>query len=284
MYPGLVASLRRSVGVNGAPAGAPAGAALSGSVAGEIVYPKAVEAFLSTTGRPPCFQSARARKSTAAAAAMETNYTSAGSGGSSSPARTSCRCYEGTPGTLSGRTHDPREALEALRPASRTPPQHRLHRTDSPPPGESSRSSHGGSESTGVKSSEQGGADDYDGGGKEPAAVMAVPTDPLGAVLLLCEVLRGEDRVSAAGAVGPRLQRECCGWVLDHLAALFPGWVETAACAGDAVGALRASGQGVASALCDEVATALGLFVCRRAVNGEFQEAQARLGARRVLT
>lgn len=282
MYPGLVASLRRSVGVDGAPAGAPAGAALSGSVAGEIVYPKAVEAFLSTTGRPPCFQSARARKSTAAAA-METNYTSAGSG-SSSPARTSCRCYEGTSGTLSGRTHDPREALEALRPASRTPPQHHLHRTDSPPPGESSRSSHGGSESTGVKSSEQGGADDCDGGGKEPAAVMAVPTDPLGAVLLLCEVLRGEGRVSAAGAVGPRLQRECCGWVLDHLAALFPGWVETAACAGDTVGALRASGQGVASALCDEVATALGLFVCRRAVDGEFQEAQARLGARRVLT
>lgn len=115
--------------------------------------------------------------------------------------------------------------------------------------------------------------------------VVAVPADPLGAVLLLCEVLRGEERVSAAGAVGPTLQRECCGWVLDHLAALFPGWVETAACAGGAVDAVRgATGQGLASALCGEVATALGVFVCRRALNGEFQEAQARLRARSSLT
>lgn len=274
---------------------------LSGSVAGEIIYPKAVEAFLSTTDRPPCWQNAGGRISTTAARAVETNSTgnsSAGSSGSrrsssSPPPEISCRCYERTAGELNGRRHDPREALEALRPASRSPPQH-VHRAGSNP-GKTSRSNgrHGdgsarpGSEGKGV-------VDGGDGGSEEQKTVEEVAVDPLGAVLLLCEVLRGEERLSAAGAVGPRLQREFCGWVLDHLAALFPGWVETASSSsssagdgdgdgdGDATDG-RASGRGVAaSVLCDEVATALGLFVCRRARSGEFQEAQARLGARGV--
>lgn len=301
MYPGLVASLRENDGVDGdgdgARTGSPAGVSLSsssssslslslsGSVAGEIIYPKAVEAFLSTTDRPPCSKSASGRILTAAAA-MKTSSTSTStstSNGSSSPVQRSCRCYEetGTTGDLSGRCHDPREALEALRPASRSPP-HPPHRTDSTP-GDSSRGNHGRGGSGEPGSSGKGGADDSDVGSGEPA--MAVAVDPLGAVLLLCEVLRSEERVSAVGAVGPRLQRECCGWVLDHLAALFPDWIEAASTAGDVVDADagRSSGQGLASALCDEIATALGLFVYRRALNGEFQEAQARLGARRVV-
>lgn len=313
MYPGLVASLCDKDGVDGvdgglspAEAGAGAGAALSGSVAGSIIYPKAVEAFLSNTDRPPCCQGAGGRVLTAAAAAaaLETNPTCNGSAGSRSsaaagPPPISCRCYEGTTGELSGRSHDPQEALEALRPASRSPPQ-QLRRTDSNP-GKSSRTSHGGDASTRPgsagkgKGKGEGGVDNGGSESEEPATTTmtteAVDVDPLGAVLLLCEVLRSEGRVSAAAeAVGPRLrlQRECCGWVLDHLAALFPGWVDTASvsAAGDFVGAATdaraASAQGVAPALCDEVATALGLFVCRRALNGEFQEAQVRQGKARL--
>eukprot|EP00752_Nemacystus_decipiens_P009138 g8162.t1 len=281
VYPGLVASPRENVGVDGAPAGGPAGAALSGSVAGEIIYPKAVEAFLSTTDRPPCFESPGDRIPTAAAATatMETNSTrisSRSSSGSSHQAQTSCRCYEGMAGALSGWSHDPRQALEALRPATRSPLPPQLRRTD-PTPEKSSRVGHSGDGSAAAGLSGHGGADDSDSGGGEPATATATAVDPLGAVLLLCEVLRGGDRVSAAGAVGPTLQRECCGWVLDHLAALFPGWVETASCAGDAVDVGRSSGQGVALALCDEVATALGLFVCHRALTGEFEEAQVQL-------
>lgn len=297
-------SLREKDGVGGvggglSPAGAAAGVALSlsGSVAGEIIYPKAVEAFLSTTDRPPCCQSAGGGIFTAPAAeTAETNSTVESNGSASNRSSAaaglppiSCRCYEGTTGKLSGRRHDPREALEALRPASRSPPQ-QLHLTGANP-GKSGRSHGGGQDaSAGPGFSGRGGVDDVEGGSEEePPTMPEVAVDPLGAVLLLCEVLRGEERVSAVEAVGPTLRRECCGWVLDHLAALFPGWVDAASSASAAGGAVDAatdvwaSGQGVASALCDEVATALGLFACRRALNGEFREAQARLGARGVL-
>ncbi|CAM9884361.1 unnamed protein product [Pylaiella littoralis] len=305
VYPGLLASLRVKNGVDYAGAAGAAGVGFPGGVAGGIIYPKAVEAFLSTTDRPPCCQSAdvcRDGGGASAAAATEVEANSAGgngcaagvsatraAAGATAAATTarmaagtgSCRCYEQTTGAFAGRKHDPWEALDALRPANRLP----LPWTD-PNRGRNSKS-HGenASGAGGIPAGGTGGADncgsDADGGEGPKVSSSAAAVDPLGAVLLLCEVLRREGWVSAAAAVAaPRLRRECCGWMLDHLAALFPNWVEVESfSAGDpgAAADVRNSEHGVAAALCDEVAAALGLFVSRQALNGEFQEAQVQL-------
>ncbi|CAB1100640.1 unnamed protein product [Ectocarpus sp. CCAP 1310/34] len=264
VYPGLLASLRARDVVGD-------DATTTGGVAGCIIYPKAVEAFLSTTDEPPCCQSGVSAigHGENASRSPPTNSRKASplvdAGGSSCAAfssagrvaerernlRRSCRCYEGaTTGPLSGQRHDPWEALEALRPPNRPP-------LITDPTRTSSRSS----DSSTATDDSRDAAHDLQ---SSPAV------DPLGAVLLLCEFLRrGYGAAPAAGgARGPR-RETCCAWVLDHLAALFPGWVDSAAGGG---------GQGGASAaLAGEVSATLGVVVCRRAMDGEFQEAQVQL-------
>ncbi|CAN0162492.1 unnamed protein product, partial [Ectocarpus sp. 13 AM-2016] len=260
VYPGLLASLRARdiIGDD---------ATTAGGVAGCIIYPKAVEAFLSTTDEPPCCQSGvsatgrgeNGSRSPPTSSREDSPLVNAG--GSSCVAfssaggvaerernlRRSCRCYEGTTtGPLSGRRHDPWEALEALRPPNRPPLVTDPTRTND----------------LSIAT------DDSCDAAHELESSPAV--DPLGAVLLLCEFLRrGYGAAPAAGgAQGPR-REACCAWVLDHLAALFPSWVDSAAAAG---------GQGgTSAALTGEVSATLGVVVCRRAMDGEFQEAQVQL-------
>ncbi|CAM9669000.1 unnamed protein product, partial [Scytosiphon promiscuus] len=305
-YPGLLAC-RRAQEEADAGAAAPTGAdsaAVSGGVAGGIIYPKAVEAFFSTTNRLPCCQSADAgpipddvttaegAEASGEAARMAGRGGARGErrtgGGVLRAARVSCRCYEGSAGPFSGRRHDPWEALEALRPTGRAPA------TQTPPPPPSSTSRAGDSTEGSLHnhvearvdpgSNVEGGGVDGGGGGSGDTLTAV---EPLGAVLLLCEVLRRSDGrwMSSAEPAPPTILRRrerCCAWVLDHLAALFPGWVEVASAATDAGASAsaaleHASGRGAAFALCDEVASALGLFVCRRALDGEFQQAQVQL-------
>ncbi|CAN0345817.1 unnamed protein product [Ectocarpus sp. 12 AP-2014] len=245
VYPGLLASLRARDVVGD-------DATTAGGVAGCIIYPKAAEAFLSTTAEPPCCQSgvsATGRGENGSRSPPSSSRKASplvDAGGSSCAAfssaggvaerernlRRSCRCYEGTTtGPLSGRRHDPWEALEALRPPNRPP-------LITDPTRTSSRSN---DSSTAT--------DDSRDAAHELESSPAV--DPLGAVLLLCEFLRrGYGAATAAGgARGPR-REACCAWVLDHLAALFPGWVDSAAAAG---------GQGgTSAALTGEVSRRLG--------------------------
>lgn len=270
MYPGLLASLHAQDSDG-------AGTALSGGVAGGIIYPKAAEAFLSTTDRPPCCQTASAAAAIGGVSSAASVPNANGARDAAAPtAPASCRCYEGgeAGGGLSGRRHDPCEALEALRPACRPPPPPPQQTRNGADRGNGGRG-RGGAAGVGTGSAGTGGVNDD---GERPSTAAAA-VDPLGAVLLLCEFLRGEERASAAAAVGPGLRRECCGWVLDHLAALCPGWVETASASSSAAGAgvdAGASGEELPAALCDEVSTALGSFVSRRALNGEFRRAQVR--------
>ncbi|CAM9720756.1 unnamed protein product [Ectocarpus sp. 6 AP-2014] len=272
VYPGLLASLRARDFVGD-------DAATAGGVAGCIIYPKAVEAFLSTTDEPPCCQSgvSATGRGENGSRSPPTSSKKAGplvdAGGSSCAAfssaggaaerernlRRSCRCYEGTTtGPLSGRRHDRWEALEALRPTPNRPPPNRP-----PPIADPTRTSSRSSDASAA-------TDDSRDAVHEPESSPAV--DPLGAVLLLCEFLRRGygTALAAGGARGPR-REACCAWVLEHLAALFPGWVDSAAAGGG-------GGQGgAAAALTGEVSATLGVFVCRRAMDGEFQEAQVQL-------
>lgn len=158
-----------------------------------------------------------------------------------------------------GRRHDPWGALEALRPA--TLPTRQERNTGG---GEGDSIDDGGA-GEGGRGCQGGGALEDTGG-----------VDPVGAVLLLCEALGCEGRLAIE--VSARLD-QCCGWILDHLAALFPSWVEAAAVASAGTGPASKDiilGEGVATALCAEAAAALGLFVIRRALRGEFEEAQVR--------
>lgn len=267
-----------------------------------LVYPRTTEAFLSTAGPPPCFQrgggsggggdggggrAVEGAKKVAAGApvpgAAEPGDARVGAGRKSNSGSgdvaggawlgegreegCGCRCYEGGPSEGGGAgektsalerrgRHDPWEALEALRPK-----EHVL--ADS-----------SGGRTTGL------GEVDKDGGGDGGGNAEAGAADAVGAVLLLCEALRSEGVLSES--VTSRLS-ECCGWVLSHLAALFPGWVESASAAamqtGDARAPMEEARQeqlDLAVALCDEAATALGAFVSRRALSGEFDEAQVR--------
>lgn len=289
-----------------------------------------MDAFLSTIDRPPCGPSVTPLAATAArtgakggvsegrertssgggatnnvraAEGAEAAARAAGRAGSARPSEpsVSCRCYEGAAGPFPGRRHDPWEGLEALRPPGR-------RRPPPTPPRPSSRtggSTEGGLKGRGGENGDQGseaeggdagrdggsssgggagGGSDVEGGGRSTAV------DPLGAVLLLCEVLRRSEgrwtstSTPASPSILRRRERCCCAWVLDHLAALFPGWVEAASVADAAPGTAASAdhagvaGRELASALCNEVAIALGLFVCRRALSGEFQEAQVRRG------
>ncbi|CAM9538538.1 unnamed protein product, partial [Hapterophycus canaliculatus] len=324
-YPGLLASRRAQDGAGargGSSVTASGSVAATAGVAGGIIYPKAVESFLSTTDRPPCCPSAGAGAARPVATAARTgandgvavsgepagdvtdNVLAAEEAGTAGAAAAtaariaerrgaastrrsdaeppvSCRCYEGAAaGPFSGRRHDPWEALEALRPPGRGPSP----RTPSPPPPPTPSSRTG--DLTNETLDNCGRINpDPGGGGKSPAV------DPLGAVLLLCEVLsRGYGRwISPAAPEAPMILRRregcCCAWLLDHLAALFPGSVEVApatdvapsvaACAFAAPGSVL--GREAASDLCNTVAVALGLFVSRRALDGENQEAQVQL-------
>lgn len=103
----------------------------------------------------------------------------------------------------------------------------------------------------------------------------------LGSVLLLCRALRSEARVS--DEVDAKL-RESCGWVTGYLGKLFVGWLEAAStlCESDAgkdeVGACEKD-LDVATALSGEVSSALGTYVTGRARRGDVEEAQVREGA-----
>lgn len=299
---------------------------LSGVVAG-LVYPRAAEAFLSTAEPPPCHHQPFAI----------TPSGSSSSGSSSSGSSGVCRCYErgvaeeGEGGVRAGveaglsssssersRRHEPWEALEALRPTRLAPSPQTGHSTTDAVAAAASEAPGAGLGSAAGRSGEDirdSGATSCNEGEEGPRAV-----DSLGAVLLLCEVLRceGEGRRVLSHSITSRLP-ECCGWVSDHLAALFPAWVEEAvtdsaaeaAAAGlknkgavEGVGQAAANatskqpllsastagaeataaGGEIAVALCDEASTALGLFVSRQALNGEFEEAQVReIGRKRAV-
>lgn len=282
------------------------------------VYPQAKEAFLSLVGPPPCSETAAsngphpmAAGSTAPIAAVKGTEGGAlvapscagpetiGGVGAGSEAQGAgvrgaggggdCTCYEGGVVAREGdetasksaaaaavQRHDPWEALEALRPPKAIVKAKEPRSTDS--------SVRSGAHVAGASELDRG------RGGGDPGA----GADPLGSALLLCETLRFEGRL--AEALPPRLA-ECCGWVLDHTAALFPGWVDAAigasgtaagagrggSAGGSPVAAATAGGGGsvggegvVAAALFDDAAAAIGACVSRRALNGEFEEAQVR--------
>lgn len=178
-----------------------------------------------------------------------------------------CRCFESSSNGGEGvplrlRQHDPWECLEALRPGR--------------PPGES-RS--GGATEKSRANVRNGAADEEDRSGRSNGGRLPVE-DTVGAVLLLSEALRSKEKLS--GTVSSRLF-ECCAWVLDHLAALFPIWVEAATAGsgmdggqGGSSGGDVFAGDSMAVALCDEAGITLGLFVARRAMTGNFEGAQVR--------
>lgn len=238
------------------------------SVVAIAVFPRAMEAFLSLIGSPPCRASEEAEARTKAMeqatgargpgthesdSASGYAYSRSGRVGEAAEETSeSCRCYRnggtGSAGAAAGEPtesagHDPWEALEALRPRP----------VRLPPVGDPTRS-------------------------PEDSLCDDMP-DPLGAALLLCEALRSEERLSAA--VVTRLG-QCCGWVLEYLASLVPGWVEAAS---DLIGQdLEGNGISgeestqkhlrVVAALCNDIAVALAVYFTHRALEGDIEEAQ----------
>lgn len=281
VYPGFE-SLTSREAKNAGSRGSPATPSLARVVA-DVVYPRAVEALLSAAGPPPCCPGecrCGVEKKTegglgseesppapgvavsAESADVENGVGRAGEGGSEGISGCDCcRCYhssdsemaEEEDGSLGGsrrrqrrQHHDPSEALEALHPGQ--PPQPAPH-------------------------ANSGGL-----GGSEGASGVGVPSErfSLGAILLLCEAVRCEE-TRLSKSVSLRLG-EYCRWMLDHLSITFPSWVETAAArnragvGGD--GSSWSERERVVRALCQEAAAALGCYVSRRAVQGDFEEAQ----------
>lgn len=253
IYPGVVA--HQSAGKNAsASTGASPASSLPAVVAGRL-YPQTKEAFLSICGPLPCFV-----------------HRAGGGSISTEPevSESTCRCFEssskpgknGGEGLPSRQRHDPWESVEALRPVR--------------PPGES-RS--GGTAEISRSNVRNGAAEEENGSGGSNGDRLPVE-DTVGAVLLLCEALRSKGKLSRT--VSSRLL-ECCAWVLDHLAALFPGWVEAATAGsgldggvGGSTGSDAFEGDTMAAILCNEAGIALGLFVARRAMTGDFEGAQVR--------
>lgn len=242
VYPGVVA--HRSAGKHtSASAGASPASSLPAVVAGRL-YPQTKEAFLSICGPPPCFVHRAGSIPTEPEVSEST-----------------CRCFESSSNEGEGvplrRGHDPWEALEALHPVR--------------PSGES-RS--GGTTEKSRANIRNGAADEEDESGGSNGDRLPVE-DTVGAVLLLSEALRSKGKLSRT--VSSRLL-ECCAWVLDHLAALFPSWVEAATDGGvgGSSGGDVFTGDSMAVVLCDEAGITLGLFVARRAMTGDFEGAQVR--------
>lgn len=287
VYPGLDSLSLREARKSGS-RGPPAPSSLAGIVA-DVVYPRVVEALLSAAGPSPCCPGERrcgaekkaavglvseessaapgAATVSAAAADVPSDVGGVAGGRGISGGDGYCRCYPSADSEVAeerakrggskrrqrGQHHDPWEALEALRPAQ--PPQ--------PPP-----SSSGGA----------GGSGGASGAGTAPSESFS-----LGAVLLLCEVLRCEE-IRLSKSTSLRVG-ECCAWMLDHLSFIFSTWVETAAAVPNAAGAGEEGSswrerERVVRALCQEAASALGCYVSRRAVQGGFEAAQVGRGDR----
>lgn len=300
------------------------------TVTARAVYPKAAEAFLSTVDTPPCMPHGVSAARTRVARADDASKANGKSNSSSDAERTgfrreaehACMCYAGgametnngsekmlSPSSpRARRRHDPWEALDALRPPRLSPLPRRIHRGFA-----ATRGDTGDGQAKDSTDALRSGSDRRDRNNAEEGGDIAVgppivrdakneDVDPLGAILLLCEAMQCEGRFSDAMSAG---LPECCGWVLDHLATLFPDWVE-AAVAGPANGEERrpecggdktrgsplaeaktsaidsaddVAGDGAVAVIFHKIAMALGSLVSRRAQHGEFEEAQ--VGMRR---
>lgn len=231
------------------------------------VFPRAVEAFLSILAPAPCHGDD----------SRPGNTGPRGEGAEGGSASCPCfafgdaRCPSGTaparPTEPMG--HDPWDALEALRP-TRPPGKEFLPGRQ---PGGGGLPSPGRDAPPDPLRRDSGGAGAGDG---------SAHPESLGAALLLCEVLRAQERLSET--VAARLDL-CCAWALEHVAGLFVGWVETAsASAGrererdpEAGGESKSDVElAVAAALCDAVATSLAARLTRLGLGGQMEEAQVR--------
>lgn len=274
---------------------------LAGVVAG-VVYPRAVEAFLAALGPAPCAAgdsdgaTPRNAEHVLSTAVADSHGDSGAADGVVHNKKQSsvsydkdgevvCRCYEGIAevGVEEGeksraagrykrrrRQHDACEALEALR-----HPAQLLRQQWAAAPGLTDQEGRAMMVSAAVMENYTDSS--FAGSSSNPNSDDATDLS-IGTVLLLCEVLRcGESRLSTS--VSARLL-ECCGWLLEHLSSLFPGWVEKAAAEteqlreGTSAEACWDESERMFLALCHEAAAALACFVGRRAVNGEFDEAQ----------
>lgn len=289
VYPGLVEA--KTAGREGEASPS----SLAGIVA-DVVYPRAVEAFLSAAGPSPCWPNehdcdddtktagfvdnadSSASSTTGVKSVNDISQAAAvarnkigedgigGGDGGCGVDSSRCRCYRSSAGVAAmleparrgvsckrqrTKQHDPWDAFEALRPEQQ-PPQ---------PPLSKNPGGNGGSRSAFA------------------AAVVAEDSEAsgIGAVLLLCEALSCEE-TRLSKTVRARLG-ECCSWILDHLSYLFPSWVEAAA-APEGVGTDKKEARSwyerarLVSPLCQKAAAALGCYVSRRAVAGEFEDVQ----------
>ncbi|CAM9727937.1 unnamed protein product [Sphacelaria rigidula] len=258
VYPGLVEAKTAGRGGEASPS------SLAGIVA-DVVYPRAVEAFLSAAGPSPCWPN---EHDSVARNKIGEDGMGGGDGGCGVDS-SRCRCYHSSAGVAAmleparrgvsckrqrTKQHDPWDAFEALRPEQQ-PPQ---------PPLSKNPGGNGGSRSAFA------------------AAVVAEDSEAsgIGAVLLLCEALSCEE-TRLSKTVRARLG-ECCSWILDHLSYLFPSWVEAAA-APEGVGTDKKEARSwyerarLVSPLCQKAAAALGCYVSRRAVAGEFEDVQIQI-------